>query len=201
MSATYAAAAHSFAALVRMIPADAWDGPGLGEWDLRALVGHTSRSLTTVSTYLTTTAPREDLTTPQEYYARVNPTALGMSAADVAERGRQAGRELGEDPAATVEALTTRVLGELQSVDDPLIEVLGGMGIRLRTYLPTRVFELTVHGLDIARALAISYQPPPEVLEEALVLACRIAAHTGRGAPLLLAVTGREPLPASFSVV
>ena len=42
----------AFAAQVDRIPADAWDGPGLGEWDLRALVGHASRSLVTVLTYL-----------------------------------------------------------------------------------------------------------------------------------------------------
>ena len=29
-----------------------WDAPGLGEWDVRSLVGHTSRSLLTVETYL-----------------------------------------------------------------------------------------------------------------------------------------------------
>ena len=31
---------------------DRWDAPGLGEWDVRALVGHTSRSLLTVEAYL-----------------------------------------------------------------------------------------------------------------------------------------------------
>ncbi len=31
---------------------DRWDRPGLGEWDVRALVGHTSRSLLTVEAYL-----------------------------------------------------------------------------------------------------------------------------------------------------
>src|SRR5919199_1288741 len=29
-----------------------WGEPGLGEWDVRALVGHTSRSFLTVETYL-----------------------------------------------------------------------------------------------------------------------------------------------------
>jgi hypothetical protein len=71
--ATFASAVGSFAALVRDIPADRWDGPGLGEWDLRSLVGHTSRSLITVSTYLQQPAEREDITTPQEYYAKVIP--------------------------------------------------------------------------------------------------------------------------------
>jgi hypothetical protein len=31
---------------------DRWNQPGLGEWDVRALVGHTSRSFLTVETYL-----------------------------------------------------------------------------------------------------------------------------------------------------
>ena len=31
---------------------DRWERPGLGEWDIRALVGHTSRSLLTVEIYL-----------------------------------------------------------------------------------------------------------------------------------------------------
>ena len=47
---TFLAAAGTVADLVDAIPDTAWDGPGLGEWDLRALVGHTSRSLVTVVT-------------------------------------------------------------------------------------------------------------------------------------------------------
>jgi len=44
----FLAAAGTVAALVDAIPDTGWDGPGLGVWDLRALVGHTSRSLVTV---------------------------------------------------------------------------------------------------------------------------------------------------------
>jgi uncharacterized protein (TIGR03083 family) len=200
-SPTFASAARSFADLVRAIPADAWDGPGLGEWDLRSLVGHTSRSLTTVITYLTITAEREDIRTPQEYYLRVTPGALGLDPADVLERGRQAGYDLGADPSSAVDALVSRVIADLETVDDPLIAVIGGLGIRLHTYLPTRTFEMAVHGLDIARALDISYSPPPQVLEEALVLTCRIAALGGQGEAVLLALTGRAELSPSFSIV
>jgi Mycothiol maleylpyruvate isomerase N-terminal domain len=132
---------------------------------------------------------------------RVNPAALGMAPAGVVERGRQAGRDLGEDPAAAVDELLSRVLGELSGVDDPLITVIGGAGIRLHTYLPTRTFELAVHGLDIARAVGISYTLPAVVLEEATVLAARIAAAFGHGERVLLALTGRTALPPSFSVV
>ena len=38
---TFAEAARTFVDLVRRLPHDRWDGPGLGEWDLRSLVGHT----------------------------------------------------------------------------------------------------------------------------------------------------------------
>lgn len=199
--APFASAARSLAALVHDIPADRWDGPGLGEWDLRSLVGHASRSLITVSTYLQHPAEREDITTPQEYYTRVNPAALGLSQAGVVERGRQAGRDLGDDPAATVDELVSRVLDELSDAGNPLIEVIGGAGIRLHTYLPTRTFELAVHGLDIARAVGISLELPAAVLEEATELAARIAVAEGHGQTVLLALTGRDELPPSFSIV
>jgi uncharacterized protein (TIGR03083 family) len=186
---------------VHDIRADRWDGPGLGEWDLRSLVGHASRSLITVSTYLQQPAGTEDITTPQEYYARVNPTALGMAPEGVVERGRQAGRDLGDDPGATVDALVSRVFDELAAADDPVITVIGGAGIRLHTYLPTRTFELAVHGLDIARAVGISSELPADVLDEATKLAARIAVSEGHGETVLMALTGRVELPPSFSVV
>jgi uncharacterized protein (TIGR03083 family) len=199
--ATFASAAGSFAGLVHDISGDRWNGPGLGEWDLRSLVGHASRSLITVSTYLQQPAETEDIRTPQEYYARVNPAALGLAREGVLERGRQAGRDLGDDPGATVDGLVSRVLGDLAGAEDPLITVIGGAGIRLSTYLPTRTFELAVHGLDISRALGISFALPADVLEEATGLAARIAVAEGHGETVLLALTGRTGLPSSFSVV
>ena len=198
---TFASAAHSFAALVHEIPADRWDGPGLGEWDLRSLVGHASRSLITVSTYLQTTAPREDVVSAADYYVKIRDYASKAGAADIVERGRQAGRDLGSDPAATVDGLLDRVLRDLDGAGDPLIAVIGGMGIRLHAYLPTRTFELAVHGLDIARAVGISFELPADVLEEATGLAARIAVSEGYGETVLLALTGRADLQSSFSIV
>lgn len=199
--AEFASAAHSFARLVATVPADAWDGPGLGEWDLRALIGHTSRSLITVSSYLTTRATHEDVRTPAEYYLRVTPAALGIDPAAVAERGRQAGRDLGDDPRSAVKRLVDTALADAEAAGDPLIEVIGGLGVRLSTYLPTRTFELAVHGLDIAHAAGIAYAPPDAVLAAATVLAAQVAAASGRGEAALLAMTGRAPLPPGFSIV
>jgi len=198
----YAAAARAFAELVGRIPADRWDGPGLGDWDLRALVGHTSRSLTTVNTYLRSPATREDVPDAVAYYLWVRRYLASADGAEVVERGRAAGRELGEDPAGAVGALVDRVLGELAAVaTDRLITVIAGQGMRVSAYLPTRVFELVVHGLDIARAAQLPFDPPAEALAEAAALAARVGVAAGQGAELLMALTGRAPLPPAFSVV
>jgi uncharacterized protein (TIGR03083 family) len=201
MAPTYTAAAEAITDLVRRIPDDAWDGPGLGEWDLRALVGHASRSFVTVSTYLRAPADRKDLVSAVDYVARLREMAAGLGAADVVERGRQAGRDLGDDPAAAVDALAHAALTDVANADDPLITVIGGLGIRLSNYLPTRTFELAVHGLDIARAAGVELVLPDAVLEEATVLATRVGVALGHGEAVLLALTGRTSLGEGFSVV
>ena len=92
---TFLAAAAVVADTVDLIPSTAWDGPGLGAWDLRALVGHTSRSLITVVEYLGRPAAVEEIATPEAYYAKV----AGFAAADpaaVVKRGRAAGAALGD---------------------------------------------------------------------------------------------------------
>lgn len=63
----YMGAASAVSDVVERIGPDSWDGPGLGGWDLRSLVGHTSRALVTVLTYLHRTAEHADLATPEAY--------------------------------------------------------------------------------------------------------------------------------------
>ncbi|MBV8929957.1 MAG: maleylpyruvate isomerase N-terminal domain-containing protein [Mycobacteriaceae bacterium] len=199
-AATYLSAVRGFAQLVHDIPADRWDDPGLGAWDLRALVGHASRSITTILTYIDTTTERADVANTAAYYLLVKRVAAA-DPSGVQERGRQAGRDLGADPPAAVDALAERVVARLASSQDRLISVIGGVGMWLREYLPTRTFELAVHSLDIAAAADVSFAPPEDVLTEATVLAAQIAVAAGQGPTVLMSLTGRRALPASFSVV
>lgn len=200
-ASVFASAAHAFAHLVRKIPRTAWDGPGLGDWDLRALVGHTSRSLITVSEYLQRPATQEDVTDAVAYYVWVREYSSSAGAAAINERGRQAGRDLGSDPAGTVDRLVARAVADVANAGDPVIAVIDGLGIRLSNYLQTRVFELAVHGVDIARAVGVDFEPPVDVLEEATVLAARVAVRLGQGETVLSALTGRSALPQEYSVV
>ncbi|MDV2478224.1 maleylpyruvate isomerase family mycothiol-dependent enzyme [Rhodococcus zopfii] len=199
--ATYASAVHSFSELIRDVPENRWNAPGLGEWDLRSLVGHTSRSLTTVATYLDSPADTEDIASPEQYYVHVKELTSVLGQDEILERGRRAGVDLGADPAASVDALSNAVLERLGSGEDRLIRVIGGSGMRLHSYLPTRTFELAVHGLDIAAAAGVPFALPDDVLMETTLLAARIAVALGDGATVLSALTGRTSLPGGYSVV
>lgn len=194
----YHEAAYAVTDLLDTITPATWTGPGLGEWDVRSLVGHTSRSLTTVLTYLDQPAERADIATPERYFALVAGRAAGAA---VAERGRQAGQALGPDPAAAFRELHDQITERLDSADpDAVITTVAG-GMRLAVYLPTRTFELVVHGLDIAAATASTLTFSPAVLKQATDLAGRIAVELGRGPTVLQALTGRTTLPAAFSIV
>lgn len=196
----FESAAGCFAELVDTIPVDALSGPGLGEWDLRSLVGHAGRSLTTVITYLAKPAAAVDVPSATAYYSWVV-QQVGADPAGVAERGRQAGIALGQDPSAAVHALLDKALAAVSAAaDDPVIETLAG-GMRLSDYLPTRTFELVVHTLDIAGALGRDVTIPPMALAETIRLATDLAVLQGDGPAVLLALTGRKPLRDSYSVL
>ena len=195
----YLASARAFAAQVAAVPDGAWGGPGLGDWDLRALVGHTSRSLVTVLTYLDEPAEEPTVDSAAHYYLLTKGVSLDPAA--ITARGVAAGEALGDDPAAAVGRLVDEVTAKLDRfADDQVLTTIVGP-MRLVAYLPTRTFELVVHGLDIARATGGPSEPPDEALAEAVALAGAVAVREGRGADLLLALTGRAQLPEGFSVV
>jgi uncharacterized protein (TIGR03083 family) len=199
----FADAAATVADLVSRIAPDAWNGPGLGAWDLRALVGHTSRSLITVTTYLDQPVDHEQVGSAVEYYALIKTGAVPGSADPeaIVERGRQAGALLGDDPAVAFGALVAPATAKVaQTGPDAVVHTIAG-GMRVRNYLVTRTFELVVHGLDIAAATGEPVGFAPGVLAEAVGLAGDVAVRLGDGEAVLLALTGRRPLPAGFCVV
>jgi len=194
---SFAAATQAFLTLVERIPAEAYDGPGLGAWDLRALVGHTSRSLVTVEEYVDRVADTVAVDSAEDYYV----LAAGADPAAVLQRGVDAGAAMGDDPAAFVRSLAERVLARVAALpgDHVLVTIAGAM--RLSDYLETRVFELVVHGLDISRATGLDAALPEALVAQTLALAGRVATRKGAGVDVLLALTGRTALPQAFSVV
>jgi uncharacterized protein (TIGR03083 family) len=177
---------------------DRWDRPGLGEWDVRALVGHTSRSFLTVESYLARPAATVDVASAADYFRVTRAAAAGAA---VAARGRDAGAALGADPAAAVAQIAARVLALVDTRDgtELVTTIVGGM--RLGDYLPTRTFELAVHTADLAVALGVPPEVPATAAAQALHIVADLAVADSLAGPLLLAATGRPGLAAGFSVL
>ena len=193
----FAATAGWFLSATALV-GDRWAEPGLGEWDVRALVGHTSRSLLTVEAYLARPAQTVEIPSAADYFRATRAMAAGPA---VAQRGRDAGDALGDDPASAVAEIAARVVPLVDAQDGgALLTTIAG-GMRLEDYLPTRTFELAVHTSDLARALDEPLDVPATSAVQALRLVTELAAGDGRAGLLLLAATGRTGLPPGWSVL
>ncbi|MCU1412824.1 MAG: mycothiol maleylpyruvate isomerase [Microbacteriaceae bacterium] len=199
-AALFSRSASSYLELLGQIRDDQWLLPGLGEWDVRGLAGHTARAILTVENYLGQEEPGE-VTIPSAagYYTTIYSQV--MDPASVAARGVEAGAWLGDDPVAQVSAALMRAKAVIEAQPDNRIVGIGGMGILLSEYLRTRVLELVVHTIDLSRATGIAHTLPDATIADALALATATAAQSGEGEAVLLALTGRDALPDGFSVV
>lgn len=177
---------------------DRWADPGLGEWDVRALVGHTSRSLVTVEEYLAAPADAIAVADAPGY---VEATRAMLGGPGVTERGIAAGAALGGEPEAALRELAARVLGlvDARTGAEPVTTLAGGM--RLVDYLPTRTLELVVHGCDLATVLGLDARPPTGPASATLTTLATLAVRGDRSAPVILALTGRDPLPPGFTLL
>lgn len=193
----YAEASAWFVETVALV-GDRWSAPGLGEWDVRALVGHTTRSLLTVEAGLANPPQAAALDSPVGYFQATRVLTSGPA---IAQRGRDAGEALGADPAAGVTGIVARVLPLLDGRSGTELVTTAGGGMLLADYLPTRIFELTVHTVDLAAALGVAGEPPSRPAALTLGLIADLAIADRRAATLLLATTGRRQLPAGFSVL
>ena len=180
----FRAASEAFLATVREIRD--WDAPsGIGEWTVRELAGHTLRAYSTIETYLAAEPRRQPtIDGPTQYY-RVGLSAPGTHEG-VAARGREAGAALTE-PVAQAEATAARVLALVESLPtDTVVHLLLGQ-MALGDYLDTRTIEVTIHTLDLRRAVGLSLDAP----EAAVQLCLDVLLPLAHPVTLLLGITGR----------
>lgn len=194
--AAFQEGAATFLTTLRAVGPELWDRPGaLGDWTVRELAAHTLRAFITVDGYLSA-QPTTDrvLADASEYYQ----TALADAGVHqgVSARARQAGRQL-IDPVGEAEATIAQVLARVAATgDDEPVNTFAGQ-ITLVEYLATRVVELGVHTLDLQRATGQLPELHPDTSAVALAVLTQLASPV----PLLLALTGRAPLPADFNVL
>lgn len=186
LAKAYQQASHYFVDLVGRVSRDRYDDAGLGEWSVLELIAHANRSHTLLVEY--TEQP-------------VAPAGSGYNTPEaIAARARASVAALGEDPPAAV-ATAARLARDLVADADVDAELGTPFGRRtLGDYLPIRVAELVVHGLDLARAVELNVAPPPNALRVTLHLIADMVDKRGAGADVVLALAGRTTLPEGFSV-
>ncbi len=202
VSGTYVATARAFAAMVARIPVASYDGPGLGDWDLRALVGHTSRSVVTVLTYLDRPATEAVHGSAAAYYAAI--------AGGSCRPGRACSSAAG--PPGSLSATTPLPAWPASWSRWRSGCAAFGLGYVMETIVgPMRPGRLPPD----ADVRAGGARPRPRARDRSLArgAAARRAGGgdrprgprwrccTGDGGQVLLALTGRAPLPEGFSVV
>lgn len=187
-SAAFLDASRLFTDAVALVPREAWDAPGLGKWSVRELVAHANRANTTVVEYVEQPRPPEP---PDSGY---------FTDEAIAARASAGVASLGNDPASTVKAASEAAISLVErSMPEAVVGSPAGT-LTLARYLPSRTAELAVHALDLARAIGSDARLPRHIVTETLLFAARRAAARASGQEVLLALTGRGPLPAGYSI-
>jgi hypothetical protein len=158
-------------------------------WTVFETVGHANRANVIVVDYLEHPQPPE---APGSDY---------FSEASMTKRARDAVVALGDSPLAVVEAASARAIAYI-ATKEPDATVGSPFGtMPLSEYLPSRTAELTIHALDLVRALDLEMTAPSAALEASLAFVATIANTRKRqGEEVLFALTGRGQLPSGFSV-
>ncbi|MGE3536070.1 MAG: maleylpyruvate isomerase N-terminal domain-containing protein [Candidatus Tectimicrobiota bacterium] len=196
----YTSAAGFFVEAVQQVREEQWEHTALGVWSVRDLVGHASRAFLTVEMYLDAPAAQVDLVRPIDYSIRAA-AGLGNPAA-VAARGREAGAALGAEPRAAVQEMAARALARVAAAADESLVGTPIGGMRLIDYLPTRIVELVMHGLDVRTALELPSTVPQEAALVTLHYLSDLAVYgpSQTVVPLLLTLTGRRSAAGNLNV-
>lgn len=163
-------------------------------WDVQVLVAHLVRGVDRIRAYLTETLPDAPELDWAGYFTAA---ATRSSGADVSERARAFAASINDRPVADVWLRACTEAERLASMAPPDRPVGTPFGaIRIDHYLPSRVLEVTVHGLDLRDALDLEAVATPDGLAvTAALLDALLGSERPAGLeqdlPFVLAATGR----------
>ena len=148
--------------LLEALPDGEWgQATRLPDWDVTTLVAHLARGIGRIAEYGATPVEEQPQRDRVSYW-RYDPAALAPS---VSARAREAAQ--GATPAGLRAALREAVVGGRVTIarlapDTVIPSVMGTIG--LAEFLPTRLLEACVHGLDLRAALSVPPSPTPGAL-------------------------------------
>jgi hypothetical protein len=171
--------------------------PGLGKWDLMGLSGHFIRAGRTPTRYLAEPEPEgTPLRGAASYiaaYLERRDRDISAMESSVAERGFVELTNEDRHPAELIREAAVALDDALAINPEHRLVPTPFGSLRLDEYLRTRTLEVTVHGLDIARAIGAVWTPPPPLLIDAISLLGEVALLRGSAVDLICVLTGRTP--------
>jgi uncharacterized protein (TIGR03083 family) len=187
---------------LQQVPADAWDRPALGEWNLAQLTAHLTRATTRVPEYLPLPVADAPLLDRVEYFGtylrRIGLADSDVSAPSIAQRSVD--DATGVDPTTWPQRFADGARATVKAcashpADHVLQTFVGPM--RLDEYVATRVLEVVVHHMDVRAALDL---PPVATPPAARITMEILEGLLGEPRPrnlgrtrFILAATGRTP--------
>jgi uncharacterized protein (TIGR03083 family) len=188
-------ASEFLVAVVDSVGEDQWDLPAIGEWNVAQLAVHASRGASTIVAYAAEPAELT-LESAADYYSRAM-SLEGVHQA-VAERTIEQAAAVREPIPEYVRAAVAEAIEVLSRT--PADQVLGTIvgGIRLVDYLPTRIVEVVVHGLDLLDAIGAEAEIPRRAMAitlETLGDLAVVRPDVVDPAMIVRAITGRGSLP------
>src|SRR6478735_4560212 len=154
---TLAVECQRISTVVESLGEEDFDRPTrLPAWSIRELLAHLCIEVRAISECLALFPPAQVTIDSVEYWRRYDPDAESGPIADTAKELAGSYGSGADLAAAWVESWRQAVqVATMHDGSRPVFEE--GLALTLNDFLTTRVVELTVHGLDLARALG---RPP-----------------------------------------
>ncbi len=186
--------AYDFKNLIEQINESTYAQIALGNWTCISLIGHTLRSIRTVSVYVADPLfdIEPDLKVASDYFGVLDLKNKSLME-QVELRGISEGESIKHDVLGQVETSIKDVITDVSQLSSKaVVKVIQDLTIPVTEYLKTRIFELTVHSLDIAKAMNLEFKPNDEAIKICIEILIKVAEKSHILPDILLALTGRE---------
>jgi uncharacterized protein (TIGR03083 family) len=184
----FASASAFLCDVVGATPPERFASPGVGTWSVLELIAHANRAHVTVVEYVS--QPVDPATVPADYFTE----------ASIRRRALEAVAELGDDPAGVVGRWAQRASALVAEAPADTVVGMPAGRMRLDEYVPSRIAELVVHGIDLVHALGAAPDVPVDALGATSAFLAGRAVQRGDGLQLVLGLSGRGRLAPGFSV-
>jgi len=121
-------------------------------WNVKELLGHIYRDVDRINTAMASPAPPEATHDSLTYWTSYDRTTDGR---DIADRAKELAAQYGSGPALSEawDEMWRRAIDVARAADRSRLVVTWGPVLSLEEFLKTRVFETTVHRMDLEDAL------------------------------------------------